>query len=197
MSEMVLYGVRKDGEVERVQGFHNAHRGAMLVWRDLGNRYYGPFDIEVEKKEALTREDTEVDHGGMVRSWKLRNDPRAAEFDWVVMLSTFDHFMVLGRPDMEYCAKQYQRYRMLGKGESHFAHLDVPITKMIEAGYEGFCFNMTDVNRNPWLERKTEAEIEADPEGGAYKPYNINTGKKHIVFRAGDRPITEVTPRFT
>lgn len=134
MSRLAIYGVNKDGDVERVCEMGNSWRGAVLVWSDLGKKYLG-------------------DSSNWEASWTLKNDARLSDAEWTVMLMTFDD-VIIPAEHMEYAAKACDT-ACLG----HYGpEMATTIRKMVADGFVGLCFNQTTVNSNPWSTYDSETD---------------------------------------
>lgn len=180
MSRMEIYGVKPDGDIERVCELQNAWLGAMLVWTELGNKYLGPFNIEAEcaRREMLRqmgRDAGPFDPMGVTRSWRLHRSRLLTDAEWCVLKSTFDGCIV-GNVHFSYVA---QCFRQFGAQfpKSHYTECARVLDEM--GDHIGYCVNATSVNDNPWWVRV------ADEDEG--RPYNVNIDHGHWWFDPEDR----------
>jgi hypothetical protein len=83
MSRTTLYVVRENGDIESHQDFSNAHRGAMLVWIKLGEKYGIPDPMMLLLNEEKSKQ-----------VWGLAKRSDVSEADQITMKTTFDRVLV-------------------------------------------------------------------------------------------------------
>lgn len=154
MSSTEMYVIQPDGEVRRLCGFQNSHRGAMLYWREIAVRYG---IVSRENQYGLLS-------NGLDEVWKLA-DSSDVDPDWrIVLASTFDKVMVR-RKDFSRVAKAFENFgrsvcRPAGSsvdddpGDYGHALDQARILEVLDRAGDpalhGVCWNQTSVNCNPW-----------------------------------------------
>ena len=83
MSQTELYIIKKDGSLEFYKGFGNSHRGASLLWHNLGKKYLSisNYHILFSKKEEE-------------KLWRLDREPSVPIELRILHISTFDRMMI-------------------------------------------------------------------------------------------------------
>lgn len=80
MSRTELYIVKNTGELELYKEFGNSHRGASLLWQNLGDKYLDGLKWYNEKQMGML--------------WKLDRDPRVSREEKILLISTYDHELI-------------------------------------------------------------------------------------------------------
>ena len=163
MSYTEMYKVDRDGNVHHAAEFHNSHRGAWLVWKQMCERYL--------HKDAVMLI-MEPGNGGMQEVWDLWKAPRVLRQHRIVMASTFDRVMV--RRDnllrlieaIEEYAKDFDPGTLLAQARK--------LQELVQDDdVIAVCWNQTSVNCNPWWVYDGDDELD---EG---RSYNVNADENH------------------
>lgn len=155
MTEVIIYGVNKDGNVEYVGEADNSWAGAMHVWGRISKKYALPGGLF-----------------GYQALWNAVDKGILQPFENMVVKSTFDD-MIVEKKDIPELLQAYAMYDAEYPG-SNLAEQAEIITEEILNNEDmiGVCWNQTSVNSNPWTDGYDEEEDEPIP-------YNVLTGTRH------------------
>lgn len=163
MSYTTLYKVPEQGEITSHATFHNAFRGAALVWDTLSRRYLG-----TQKFTSLSR-----DMQPIWNLWKANNIPLSYR---IVLMSTFDNVMVK-RENIPLVIEAIKEY---AKEFDDAGHLPEQAKKLEELFDDQECFaicwNQTSVNADAW---QTAIECKCCGETKDYRNYDVSQDKGH------------------
>jgi len=155
MTEVIIYGVNKNGNVEYVGEADNSWAGAMHVWGRISKKYALPGGLF-----------------GYQALWNAVDKGILQPFENMVVKSTFDD-MIVEKKDIPELLQAYAMYDTEYPG-SNLAEQAEIITEEILNNEDmiGVCWNQTSVNSNPWTNGYDEEEDEPIP-------YNMLTGTRH------------------
>ncbi len=150
MSCTEIYMFNKEGNAELYDDVYNAWRGAMAIWTILNQKY-------LHKRFNLSMEFIE-------RVWKLADDPNTSIADKIVLLTTFDRY-VIKKEDIPTVIECFRHDDYEDTSLSEQAEILQSLYDNDDCIAVGW--NQNDINCNNW---------------GTYhkgKPYNIFKGKEH------------------
>lgn len=160
MSRTELYIVKNTGELELYKEFGNSHRGASLLWHNLGKKYLGGLKWH-NKKE-------------MEKLWRLDQDPRISREEKILLISTFDHFLIKKEnlPKLiEACEKVY--FEDIG----HFKDYPEVMKEIMKLeDIIAIAWNQTSVSSGVWDVYEMCPTCEHDT---LHRDYNILKDKDH------------------
>ena len=169
MSYTEMYVVPKEGPVECVSEFQNAHGGAWFVWEAL-------YDAYEFREGEYTHQD-----GVLERVWDhFKSSDRARFFERVVLGSTFDNVMVK-REHWLFLASCMEEFRVKHPRTDKVCSLldQAAMLKQLyrEAPAEivAVCWNQTSVNGDAW----TVYEPTDDDEEEDTRCYDITRDRGH------------------
>jgi hypothetical protein len=163
MSYTEMYRVDANGDVQPYEDFHNAWRGAFLVWREMSKAYLGK-EFPLHKLETDARETWDL--------WKNAEIPVAYR---IVMAHTFDNVMIRREnftrfiEAVEEYAETFDAGTLLEQAQA---------VARIPEDTLAICWNPTSVNCNPWQKHEI-CETCNQEIVDEYRPYNINVDERH------------------
>lgn len=165
MSYTEIFKFKEDGNAEMIAEIHNAHRGAMAIWVELGKKYNTPFSLFSPQKV-----------------WGLQNK-NIDITDKICLLSTFDNVVI----KKENLNRLISAFRDFSGNTSLKEQADV-----IENEFKkhnnllGIAFNQTSVNGDNW-----ESGFGSfDEDNQEYLPYNILEDNDRHWFLFSDLNLT-------
>lgn len=157
MSYTELFKVNLKGDIEIYQEFHNSHRGAMLVWKNMCERYLPDTDFF-----SLFRDLSPV--------WALWKNKTVDTSDRIVMAATFDRVMVK-KQDLQRVVDAMRSYGERYEDPGTIPQQADAIEKLItDDDCQAICWNQTSVNADAWVTRGESEDLQ---------DYNINRDSGH------------------
>ena len=157
MSYTELYKVPKTGPLELYAEFHNAYRGAMLVWMNLGEHYLGEFNIM-----------------NLTPVWNLAKDFHLPLSHRIVLLATFDNVMIRKEnlPRFVQAVDDYSKQFDPGTLPEQCFKLGELV---VDPTCYAVCWNQTSVNCDAW-EVERETDVDGEP---LYEMYDVSHDSDH------------------
>lgn len=158
MSYTEIYIIDKNGYALGHREYSNSRGFCARVWDVLCNTY----GLKHWYDEEASR-----------RLWKLVDDPDVAEFDRIVLETTFDN-VIIRKEDIPRVIEAYYQFEKAHPGGDRINHIpDIAfdLTRLAKDDIIGVCFYQNSVTSNPW--------VNYNPEEDESEAYNIHKQTKH------------------
>jgi hypothetical protein len=154
----------RNNKADREIELRNAWGGHAMVWTVLFDLYLKNPHKEYDSWITQSSNDSPL--------WKLHRDPRLAECERAVLVSTYDHALIMQK-DFERFTAHLREFLAQSAGVVSWSHLpayDQFICENMDAQAIGFYG--TSVAEDPWREH--------DEETDEWVQYDLSTGEKHF-----------------
>ncbi|MHC4618529.1 MAG: hypothetical protein ACYTEQ_12340 [Planctomycetota bacterium] len=141
MSQTIVYAVR-NGNVEHFGECNNSFRGAMWIWKELGEKYFPGKDMSPVSNSACRK------------IWALAKDTRLTDTEYYALLSTFDRAMVA----QEYSDLVANALEAFEPGNENLKRQAELIRCAVREGAEAIAWNQTSVNCDAWKVQESESD---------------------------------------
>lgn len=158
---LVLFG--EDGTPQNEIEFRNAWGGAARIWGSLYERYVNPEGNWMRDTKAL---------------WALADDPRLADFERDVLVSTFDN-VVVPRTAFHRMASALRRFVQEHPVPGRVDHLSEWAVVFESSGCRAIGFHHTSVSDNPWGGVPHTCETCGHELDDSAEPYCLDKHTKH------------------
>jgi hypothetical protein len=160
MSYTEIFGFGKEGNAYFAGETPNSHRGAMMVWRTMEQKYLPPLRF------SRCSSDDEEEFGQVIGLYK---DPRVSLTDKIVLMTTFDKVLVK-KEDLLRVILAFEVF----EGETSLKEQAVILRRMFD---DDKCiavgWNQTSVNSDTWVSYNYDEEKEE------HTPYNCLKQNDH------------------
>jgi hypothetical protein len=158
MSQTILHGFDKNGEIFEINAYGNAWHGAILMWMKMGEKYNIPDVLAMIVNEKISK-----------KIWGLASDPKVAESDRITMMTTFDR-CVVGAKDFNRLIKALRESAQWLPPYCHISKQANDIENLKDIIAVGW--TQTSVVDDIWSSRECKDDEEI--------PYNLNKHNLHF-----------------
>lgn len=193
MSYSSLFVIDEDGDVQDTgKEYRNGHGYAMPVWTYLARKYLKQPGEDAHKFWVRWYYEGKIEP-----VFKLKADPRLERWEWIVLLTSFDHALVKKenfQETIEAFRMLHGQYKAIEPGNvCHYEEMANDIERMIGSPeVTGIGWNATSVSEDLWSVRDdcvcTACGNEHEKEDERH--YNVKKDKRHFFVFDYDCPRT-------